>query len=839
MAQVLKLKRTAVQGKSPTADTLELGELAINTYDGKLYFEKDDGVPSIQSIVVTDALITGSLNINGAITASYFKGNGSQITFGGTGMVSGSSQLTSSLDSRYLNTLGEGTISGSFTGSFGGDGSGLTNLPASDISQVATVNYAFFNSSNISVSHNFNSRNVIISVYDSNYAQIIPSSVTLTDLNTATIVLTSAQSGYAVVAKGGHIVSGSADDSNKLNNQSGSYYLDYTNHTNKPSGLVSGSSQIVTILSSLNSYTSSQDTKNSTLTTYTASIDTSLSNQNTKNSTLATYTASLDTKNTTLATYTASLDTKNSTLSTTTGSLISSASNIALSSSNIDGKFTTLATYTSSLDTKNLTLAIISGSLNSYTSSQDTKNSTLSVLTASMAGQILRIQESTSSLNTYTSSLKTALELTGSNVIVLGDLTVRGTTTSVNSTTIQLGDNIIELNGNGSVNGGLLVKDVTGGSTISGSLLWDSTNDYWKSGISGSESKILLANGDSIVSGSSQITITSTTGYSTFSSSLNSRFDNIQLYTSSQDTKNSTLAIYTASLDTKNTTLGTYTASLDTKNITLGTYTGSLETKNSTLGTTTGSLISSASNIAVSSSNIDIKFTTLQNVTASLLSATSSYETRGNSIISSSAQIVSSLVSQSINLANGAITASYFKGDGSGITNVVTQLSEVATITASFDNQSTITATHNFNSKNILVSVYGTNDSQIIPSSVTLTNNNTATIILSSAQSGYAVVAKGGHIVSGSTSFANLAGTPSGLVSGSSQITALTTYKETVSGNSTYSITHSLNEEYPIVQAWNTTNKRQEVPSIIESTSVNALSITFAGVFAGLIIITK
>ena len=226
MAQVLKLKRTAVQGKSPTTDTLELGELAINTYDGKLYFEKDNGIPSVQSIVVTDALISGSINIGGAITASYFIGNGSQITFGGTGMVSGSSQLTSSLDSRYLNTLGEGTISGSFTGSFGGDGSGLTNLPASDISQVATVNYAFFNSSNISVSHNFNSRNVIISVYDSNYAQIIPSSVTLTDLNTATIVLTSAQSGYAVVAKGGHIVSGSADDVNKLNGQSGSYYLD-------------------------------------------------------------------------------------------------------------------------------------------------------------------------------------------------------------------------------------------------------------------------------------------------------------------------------------------------------------------------------------------------------------------------------------------------------------------------------------------------------------------------------------------------------------------------------------------------------------------------------------
>ena len=624
MAQVLKLKRTAVQGKSPTTDTLELGELAINTYDGKLYFEKDNGVPSIQSIVVTDALISGSINIGGAITASYFIGNGSQLTFGGTGMVSGSSQLTSSLDSRYLNTLGEGTISGSFTGSFGGDGSGLTNLPASDISQVATVNYAFFNSSNISVSHNFNSRNVIISVYDSNYAQIIPSSVTLNDLNTATIVLTSAQSGYVVVAKGGHIVSGSADDSNKLNGQSGSYYLDYTNHTNKPAGLVSGSSQIVGILSSLNSYTGSQDTKNSTLTTYTASIDLDLA----------------------------------------------------------------------------------------------------------------RIHESTASLNTYTSSLKTALELTGSNVIVLGDLTVRGTTTSIESTTIQLNDNIIELNGTGVANGGLLVKDPTGVSTISGSLLWDSTNDYWKSGLSGSESKILLAGGDNIVSGSSQIT-----------------FSGI--------------------------------SSLPT-------------------------LISGSTQIL-----------------------------GGSNIVSSSTQIISSLVSQSINLGNGAITASYFVGDGSGITNVVTEIAEVATITSSFDNQSTIAVTHNFNTKNVLVSIYGTNDAQIIPSSVTLTNNNTATIVLSSAQSGYAVVAKGGHIVSGSTSWSNLAGTPGGLVSGSSQITGLTTYKETVTGNSTYSITHGLGEEYPIVQAWNTSNKRQEVPSIIESTSVNALTITFAGLFSGLIIIKK
>lgn len=186
----------------------------------------------------------------------------------------------------------------------------------------------------------------------------------------------------------------------------------------------------------------------------------------------------------------------------------------------------------------------------------------------------------------------------------------------------------------------------------------------------------------------------------------------------------------------------------------------------------------------------------------------------------------------SINLT-GAITASYFKGDGSGIINLPpADVSQVATITASFDNQSSVAVNHNFNSKNVLVSVYGTNDSQIIPSSVTLTNNNTATIGLSSAQSGYVVVAKGGHIVSGSVDANNISGLDA-------KISELSTYKTSVSGNSTYTITHNLNEEYPLVQAWNTSSKRQEIPSIIESTSVNALSITFSSTFVGQVIVKK
>ena len=100
--------------------------------------------------------------------------------------------------------------------------------------------------------------------------------------------------------------------------------------------------------------------------------------------------------------------------------------------------------------------------------------------------------QGTEELNSFSASIKEAIQTTGSNLTVKGNLLVLGTTTSVNSNTIQLGDNIIELNGNGQMNGGLIVRDPTAPNTISGSLLWDSTGDYWKAGPAGSEQKIVL-----------------------------------------------------------------------------------------------------------------------------------------------------------------------------------------------------------------------------------------------------------------------------------------------------------------------------------------------------------
>jgi len=101
------------------------------------------------------------------------------------------------------------------------------------------------------------------------------------------------------------------------------------------------------------------------------------------------------------------------------------------------------------------------------------------------------IQSSTGSLNTFTSSLLTAIELTGSNLTVRGNFLVKGTTTNVNTSTLDVDNNLINLNGNGASFAGIRIKDTTGPNLVSGSLLWDSSNDYWIAGQLGSEQRLV------------------------------------------------------------------------------------------------------------------------------------------------------------------------------------------------------------------------------------------------------------------------------------------------------------------------------------------------------------
>ena len=71
MAQIIKLRRSSTAGKVPTTSDLNLGELAINTNDGRIFFEKNDGSAAIKHVVTSDSQTTGSIEITGNISGSH------------------------------------------------------------------------------------------------------------------------------------------------------------------------------------------------------------------------------------------------------------------------------------------------------------------------------------------------------------------------------------------------------------------------------------------------------------------------------------------------------------------------------------------------------------------------------------------------------------------------------------------------------------------------------------------------------------------------------------------------------------------------------------------------
>ena len=136
MSQIVKLRRSSVSGQKPTNSNLQLGELAINTTDGKVYMSKSGSIgPSIEELISTNAFNTGSVNISGSITLI-----GQEIITGclvvtdgvgiiNKGLISEISDLVLTSGSNIYVDNG-GIISGS---QIWGDGSHLINIPFSGV----------------------------------------------------------------------------------------------------------------------------------------------------------------------------------------------------------------------------------------------------------------------------------------------------------------------------------------------------------------------------------------------------------------------------------------------------------------------------------------------------------------------------------------------------------------------------------------------------------------------------------------------------------------------------------------------------------------------------------
>jgi hypothetical protein len=144
MAQIIRLRRSSVSGQKPTNSNLELGELALNTTDGKAFMAKSGSLgTSIEELVITNASNTGSINLSGSIrlegtqriTGSLIVTDG--IGYIDTGLIAQNSDLILTSGSN-LHVQDTGYISGSFRG----DGSQLINIPISGVTGLNTTRIA-------------------------------------------------------------------------------------------------------------------------------------------------------------------------------------------------------------------------------------------------------------------------------------------------------------------------------------------------------------------------------------------------------------------------------------------------------------------------------------------------------------------------------------------------------------------------------------------------------------------------------------------------------------------------------------------------------------------------
>jgi len=386
-------------------------------------------------------------------------------------------------------------------------------------------------------------------------------------------------------------------------------------------------------------------------------------------------------------------------LNTFSGSVLTQLSTISTVTASYDTRFTEIGAVSGSLISSASAAAVANANQNSFTASANTKFTEIGVVSGSLITSASNAVTSLGTLNSYSSSLKAAFTASGTNVIfsndvtIPGNLTVRGTQTIVDSTTVQIGDNIIELNGSGATNGGIQIKDATAPNTATGSLLWDTTTDYWIAGVKGSESKVLLAGGDSVVSGSSQITLQSTTGFTAFNSALSTITGSLISSASAAAIANSNQNTFTASAQVSIDALNSYTSS-NTSTTALNAFTASAETRFTEIGVVSGSLIASASADRVSITNLNSFSSSQLTKDSTLATYTASVDTRfteigvvSGSLITSASAAKSTNDTQDGRLSNLETTSASVNTSVSNLntfsSSVNTKLTEIGVVSGS------------------------------------------------------------------------------------------------------------------------------------------------------------
>jgi len=701
-------------------------------------------------------------------------------------------------------------------------------------------------------------------------------------------------------------------------------------------GVVSGSAQVVGILSSLNTYTSSNDTTNTTqnnrltnLESTSASVNISVSNINSftssnANTSLNSLTASIAPRLTNLETTSASVNISitninsftasngNTSLNSLTASIASRLTNLETTSASVNISVSNINTFTSSN---------ANTSLNTYTGSNDTTNTTqnsrltnLETTSASVNGHIADINSKTGSYaRTNSTNTFNGTQIISGSLFVTQDLVVLGSSSiqNISSSNVTIGSAYITLNTftPSSRFAGLIIVD-SGSAGSSGSLLYDAVQDEFiqvhkgngtnvtsshfvqgpqtydnlgnelyltnnrltkgtgfehivdsnitdtgteislnsltsvtgsfvaTAGITGS---IRATNG--VVSGSSQITLSSTTGYSTTI--------NQNLLTTSDVTHNSITGIVRATNGVVSGSSQIVGSSITTNAITIaGTSTalgGTITAEQ--IRTAIGTVVTGSAQITLSSTTgygtvINQNLLTTSDVTHNTITGTIRAT---NGVVSGSSQIVgSSITTNAITIAGtstalgGTITLATITG-GSGIvsgsaqitagsttnfaTDVKTQLNTNTVVSGSAQiTLSSITGYGTVINQNLLTTSDVTHNT--ITGTIRATNgvvSGSSQIVGSSITTNTITIAGTSTALGGTITLATITG-GSGIVSGSSQVIGILSSLNTYTGSN------------------DTTNTTQNtrLSRIQESTSsLNTLTASLATTYEGRASATK
>ena len=421
----------------------------------------------------------------------------------------------------------------------------------------------------------------------------------------------------------------------------------WDNISGKPSGLVSQS----TDLSLLNTFTESIDNRVDALESFSSSLNSTFAtdlevsivsssvaatigviSQNTglvSTSSFNSYTASQSTS---------SLVNRLNAIENVSGSWITESETGSFLT-NLNGAISSSSQLTSSYDTR----YILSGSVQPLPSNLISSSAQITTL------GFISSSDSITSLNSYTSSLKGAIELTGSTVSFLGNIVVYGTQSVITSTNVELSDNILYLSPTASTDNDLgIVGHYNDGTYRHAGIFMDASDGHsWKvfNGLQTETTATVDTSGTGFALADFKAGVFTGTSFNGIINATNGVVSGSSQLTSSFDTR------YTLSGSISATPVGTISGSSQITS--LGFVSGSYET-------TGRGIISSSANLVTTSSfnsyTASISTASLVSSITNLNNATSSYLTSLNGVISSSSQLTSSFDTRYVASASVTVT---------------------------------------------------------------------------------------------------------------------------------------------------------------------------------------